>query len=279
MRDFFYSHGFIETETAVRIAAPAPEEYIEAVTSGRRFLRTSPELEMKRLLADGMKRIFQIGSCFRSGEYGSRHREEFTMLEFYASGLDYLELAALTGDLLAETTRSALGKTEIKWKARHCDMSRTSFITVEEAFRKYAGVDAFEADRDDSFDEIMVTKVEPNLGKEHPEFLIDYPARRASLSRLSKKDTRIACRWELYALGMELANAFWELTDAAEQRARFRESAAFRLKSGMNEYPEPTAFLEALDRGLPDSSGCALGVDRLAMLLCGAEDIGEVRFE
>ena len=125
----------------------------------------------------------------------------------------------------------------------------------------------------------MVLKVEPELGKDCPEFLIDYPANRASLSRLSAADNRVAERWELYIRGMELGNAFGELTDAAEQRRRFEAALKFRAEQGMLAYPEATDFLEALEKGMPESSGCAIGFDRLCMIFCDAYDIAEVIFE
>ncbi len=277
VRDFFYSAGFLEVETKVRIAAPAPEEYIEAVPSGEQFLRTSPELEMKCLLADGMQKIFQIGSCFRLGEFGRKHREEFTMLEFYAAKWDYLTLANFTASLVMETAQKLFGTTKVNFWGKSYDLGRATFITVDDAFKRYAGVSAFQADADGTFDERMVTKVEPELGKEGLTFLMDYPANRASLSKISEVDPRVARRWELYLGGVELANAFGELTDAAEQKERFQKSAAFRASQNMARYPEPEAFFAALDKGLPESSGCALGIDRLVMILCNADNIGDVR--
>ena len=265
MREFFYAAGFIEVETPVKIHAPAPEEYIESVQSEGDFLRTSPELAMKVLLSQGCEKIFQIGSCFRANEKGRKHLEEFTMLEFYAAGWDYRKLAEFTAAML----KSAAGNNPV--------FSSHDFITVDEAFRRYAGVSAFEADKDDTFDELMVTKVEPNLGLEGLTFLMDYPASRASLSRISARDPKVAERWELYRNGLELANAFGELTDGAEQRRRFEAANKFRAENNMHAYPEPMEFYAALDRGLPESSGCAIGVDRLLMLLCNASDIRDVR--
>ena len=265
MREFFYAAGFIEVETPVKIHAPAPEEYIESVQSEGDFLRTSPELAMKVLLSQGCEKIFQIGSCFRANEKGRKHLEEFTMLEFYAAGWDYRKLAEFTAAML----KSAAGNNPV--------FSSHDFITVDEAFRRYAEISAFEADKDDTFDELMVTKVEPNLGLEGLTFLMDYPASRASLSRISARDPQVAERWELYRNGLELANAFGELTDGAEQRRRFEAANKFRAENNMHTYPEPVEFYAALDRGLPESSGCAIGVDRLLMLLCNASDIREVR--
>ena len=265
MREFFYAAGFIEVETPVKIHAPAPEEYIESVQSEGDFLRTSPELAMKVLLSQGCEKIFQIGSCFRANEHGRKHLEEFTMLEFYAVKWDYRQLAEFTAAML----KSAAGNNPV--------FASHDFITVDEAFRRYAGVSAFEADADDSFDELMVTKVEPNLGTEGLTFLMDYPASRASLSRLSAANPKVAERWELYRNGLELANAFGELTDGVEQRKRFEAANKFRVANNMHAYPEPVEFYAALDKGLPESSGCAIGVDRLLMLLCNENDIRNVR--
>jgi lysyl-tRNA synthetase class 2 len=265
MREFFYAAGFIEVETPVKIHAPAPEEYIESVRSEGDFLRTSPELSMKVLLSQGCEKIFQIGSCFRANEQGRKHLEEFTMLEFYAVNWNYRQLAEFTAAML----NSAAGNNPV--------FSSYDFITVDEAFQRYAGVSAFEADKNDTFDELMVTKVEPNLGLEKLTFLMDYPASRASLSRLSAANPQVAERWELYRNGLELANAFGELTDGAEQRRRFEAALKFRAENNMHPYPEPVEFYAALDRGLPESSGCAIGVDRLLMLLCNENDIRDVR--
>lgn len=265
MREFFYAAGFIEVETPVKIHAPAPEEYIESVRSEGDFLRTSPELAMKVLLSQGCEKIFQIGSCFRANEQGRKHLEEFTMLEFYAVNWNYRQLAEFTAAML----NSAAGNNPV--------FSSYDFITVDEAFQRYAGVSAFEADKNDTFDELMVTKVEPNLGLEKLTFLMDYPASRASLSRLSAANPHVAERWELYRNGLELANAFGELTDGAEQRRRFEAALKFRAENNMHPYPEPVEFYAALDKGLPESSGCAIGVDRLLMLLCNENDIRDVR--
>lgn len=279
LRDAFYAENFIEVSTAVKIPAPAPEEYIESVPAAGGFLRTSPELAMKRMLCAGMERIFQIGSAFRAEEKGRKHREEFTILEYYAAEWDYRNLALFTANMIASAAEKLFGTTVISYQGSTIDLGKYSFITVDEAFRRYAGVSAFEADEQGTFDELMVLKIEPELGKECPEFLIDYPANRASLSRLSSINSLVAERWELYIRGMELGNAFGELTDAAEQRRRFEAALKFRAEQGMLAYPEATDFLEALESGMPDSSGCAIGFDRLCMIFCDAYDIAEVIFE
>lgn len=279
LREFFYAHDFFEAETPVRIPAPAPEEYIEAVSAENGFLRTSPELALKRLLAEGGERFFEIGSAFRSGEHGRKHREEFTILEYYAAHWDYRKLANFTAELFAAAVRAVRDSERIVFRGRELDLSRAEFVTVDEAYRKYAQVSAFDADARGDFDELMVTKVEPELGKSGITFLIDYPAARASLSRLSAADPRVAERWEVYIAGIELGNAFGELVDPAEQKRRFVEAYRFRAAQGMKPYPDPEDFYAALERGIPESSGCAVGVDRLAMILCDADDIGMVRWE
>ena len=279
LRDFFYAHDFFEVETEVRIPAPAPEEYIEAVSAEGGFLRTSPELALKGLLAAGGERFFELGKAFRSGEHGRKHREEFTILEYYAAHWNYRRLAAFTAELFASAAREVCGSERIVFRGREIDLSNVEYVTVDEAYRRYAGVSAFDADARGDFDELMVTKVEPELGRTGITFLIDYPADRASLSRLSAADPRVAERWEVYVSGIELGNAFGELVDASEQKRRFAEAYKFRAEHGMKPYPEPTVFYEALERGIPEASGCAVGVDRLAMILCDADDIGEVRWE
>jgi len=263
--------GFLEVETDVRIPAPAPEEYIESVCAEGEFLRASPELAMKVLLAAGYGKIWQIGRCFRADEYGSRHRTEFTMLEFYAANWDYRELARFTAEFIRDAAHRLFGTGEIPFRGQTIDLdAEPEYLTVAEAYRRYAPEPG-------DFDELMVTKIEPRLGVGRMTFLLDYPADRASLARLNAEGN--AERWELYIAGLELANAYGELVDPAEQRRRFAAAAAFRKAHGMHDYPEPEDFYAALDRGLPQCSGCALGMDRLAMVFCNENDIGDVRAE
>ena len=261
IRAFFDARGFTEVETPVRIPAPAPEPHIDCPPSGDWFLRASPELQMKKLLAAGMERIYQIGPCFRAGEKGRRHSPEFTMLEWYRANADYSDIARDTEELLAEVL-----------KRDHADVQR---ITVREAYLRWAGWDPVETWDQDRFDFDMATKIEPNLPKE-PLFLTDYPAPAASLARLKSDDPCVAERWELYVDGIELANAFTELIDSVEQRRRFELAREERRALGEADYPLDEEFLDALAR-MPPSGGVALGVDRLVMLACGVRDIGEVR--
>ena len=261
IRAFFDARGFTEVETPVRIPAPAPEPHIDCPPSGDWFLRASPELQMKKLLAAGMERIYQIGPCFRAGEKGRRHSPEFTMLEWYRANADYSDIARDAEELLAEVL-----------KRDHADVQR---ITVREAYLRWAGWDPVETWDQDRFDFDMATKVEPNLPKE-PLFLTDYPAPAASLARLKADDPRVAERWELYVDGIELANAFTELIDPVEQRRRFELAREERRALGEADYPLDEEFLDALAR-MPPSGGVALGVDRLVMLACGASSIADVQ--
>lgn len=265
IRAFFDERGFIEVDTPVRIPAPAPEPHIDCPPCGGWYLRASPELQMKKLLAAGMERIYQIGPCFREGERGRRHSPEFTMLEWYRANADYNDIAFDMEALVAGVLESAGRRLGGPFRR----------LPVREAYRRFAGWDPVAAFDQDRFDFDMATKVEPNLPKS-PTFLVDYPAAAASLSRLKADDPRVAERWELYVDGMELANAFTELTDPAEQRARFEAAKAERRELGESDYPLDDDFLAVLG-AMPPSGGVALGVDRLVMLACGAESIDEVR--
>ena len=277
LRNFFYDHNFLEVETPVMIPAPAPEENIESVTAERGFLRTSPELAMKVVLSQGVERMFQIGSAFRYNEFGRKHREEFTILEYYARSWDYMQLADFTCRMIASAVKRVCGTSCINYQGKILDSSLVEYISVEEAYRKYADADCFAIDAM-TFDEYMVLKVEPNLGNGKLTVLHNYPVEYAALSRRSQTDPRTAERWEIYACGIELGNAFGELTDPVEQKQRFAAANAIRKANGMRSYPEPEEFYQALERGLPESSGCAIGVDRLAMLVCDTNDISDVRF-
>ncbi|HWI40111.1 MAG TPA: EF-P lysine aminoacylase EpmA [Verrucomicrobiae bacterium] len=275
IRRFFEERGYLETETPLRIPAPAPEAHIDAAPAGTWYLQTSPELCMKRLLAAGYDRIFQLSRCWREGERGRLHLPEFTMLEWYRGG-DYTDLMEECRGLLRAAAEAAgtPGVMQVRGKpvSLEGDFQR---LTVREAYRLHAGMSMEEALERDLFDLLMVERVEPELGVERPVFLCDYPASRAALARLKPGDPTVAERFELYVGGVELANAFSELADPVEQRLRFREERESRSARGMTPYPMPEPFLNELHL-MPPSAGIALGVDRLVMLLTGAEIIDEV---
>jgi elongation factor P--(R)-beta-lysine ligase len=272
IRGFFKEKGYLEVETPFRIPAPAPEAQIDAIPSSGWFLQTSPELCMKRMLAAGFPTIFQICRCWREGERGVRHLSEFTMLEWYRAGADYLDLMTETEALL----RTAAADTSLSYRGHEIELSGAwERITVAEAFLRYAGTTSQEALAAGNFDELMVERIEPRLGLSRPTFIYDYPACCGALARLKPGDPTLAERFELYIGGLEIANAFSELTDPAEQRARFAAEAAERGKLGKAPYPVPEKFLKALST-LPPAAGIALGLDRLVMVLLDAETIDEV---
>ena len=278
VRDFFYSENFTEVETPVRIPAPALETHIDAPDSGRAWLRTSPELHMKRLMAAGCTRLFQIGPCFRTGECGSRHNPEFTLLEWYRAGADYTDILRDTEAIFSRVFQTIAGSETFTYRGRRIDLTRPwHCLTVRDAFRAWAHWDPV-ADWDpDRFDFDLVSKVEPALPQDKPCVLTDYPAPAAALARLKPHDPDVAERWEVYVGGLELANAYSELCDPAAQRARFLEAAEARRRLGKEVYPLDEPFLAALEQGLPPCGGIALGIDRLVMLACDTKEIAEAR--
>lgn len=257
IRTFFDARGFLEVTTPVLIAAPAPEPHIDCPPCERGFLRASPELQMKKLLAAGCSRIYQMGPCFRAGECGSRHNPEFTMLEWYRTGATYADILNDTKDLLA----ALLPNRELP----------ITTVTVREMYQKHAGWDPFTAWDQDRFDYDMAVKIEPNLPRGFV-FLVDYPPAAASLSKLRGD---VAERWELYYNSLELGNCFTELCDGPEQRRRFNAAREERRQLGESDYPLDEEFLETLPL-IGSAAGVAIGIDRLVMLLSGATDIHAV---
>lgn len=278
IRRFFDSDGFLEVDTPLVIPAPAPEAHIEAQPAGDGYLHTSPELCMKRLLAAGYGRIFQICKCFRRRERGRRHLPEFTLLEWYFSPGSYLEMMAHTEALVGAAAAAAGcdGTLALRGRGRAVDLAAPwPRLAVAEAFARYGSMSARDALAAGRFDEIMGLEVEPRLGWQQPVFLFDYPAACGSLARLKGPDFTVCERFELYIGGVELCNAFSELTDPGEQRRRFEEEQERRRRTGLPATPMPEAFLRDLAR-MPPATGNAMGVDRLVMLLAGAEEIDDV---
>jgi elongation factor P--(R)-beta-lysine ligase len=276
IRDFFISRDYLEVETPIRIPAPAPESHIDAIPSTTWFLQTSPELCMKRMLAAGYPKIFQICKCFREKERGDLHLPEFTLLEWYRSGIDYRELMSECEEFFLHIVRELTGNEAIIYGSRQIDFSRPwERITVREAFQKYAGWSAEKAIEKSCFDQIMVRDIEPNLGGTKPVFLLDYPVSLGALARPGKDDSTVAERFEIYMGGMEMANGFSELTDVYEQEARFAKEREARRIAGKTVYPWPEKFLDAL-QAMPESAGIAVGMDRLVMIFSGAATIDDV---
>jgi lysyl-tRNA synthetase class 2 len=276
IRTFFTNEGYLEVDTPLLIPAPAPESHIDAIPAGPWFLHTSPELCMKRLLAAGYERIFQICRCWRADERGMRHLPEFTMLEWYRAEADYLDLMRDCEELVRSVAVAMGHGMTIRYRDAVIDLaSEWERLTVREAFLRYTANSMEEALANDTFDLLMVEAIEPHLGSRRPTFLYDYPAQHSALARLSASDPAVAERFELYIGGLELANAFSELTDPVEQRQRFVCAAADRANRKRTAYPLPEPFLNEL-AALPPAAGIALGIDRLVMVLLDAATIDEV---
>lgn len=271
LRRFFLERGYLEVDTPVRLPCLVPEVHIEQETAGDWYLQTSPEICMKRLLASGCSKIFQICKCFRRNERGSRHVPEFTMLEWYRAGCDYHGLMAECRELLVFADQAMMQTGGRTWSLQE----GWNKLTVAEAFRRYAPISVTEALESDTFEEAFCLHVEPHLGVQRPVFLYDYPAALGSLARLKKTEPAIAERFELYINGLEIANGFSELTDVAEQRQRFDKEIALMQALGRRPGSLPGKFLADLGR-MPEAAGIALGVDRLAMVFLGAATIDEV---
>ncbi|WKZ28683.1 MAG: EF-P lysine aminoacylase EpmA [Patescibacteria group bacterium] len=309
VRAFFDARGYLEVETPLVVAKPGMEPHLEPFQTTVRdpfgnaseaFLITSPEYAMKKLLVAGFPKIYQLAKCFRNGEaFEGRHNPEFTMLEWYRTETDYRGIMDETEALVKETAERVLGTKVLSWRGETLDLGQPwERLTVAEAMRRHADVDldaalsdkkilldvaarlghALPAETawDDAFFSVFLNAVEPQLGKKVPTFLYDYPVSMAALSKPSARDPRYAERFELYIGGLELANAFTELTDAKEQRKRLEEERALRQQLGRIDYAPDEDFLAALEAGMPASGGIALGIDRLVMLLAGEEDIRRV---
>jgi lysyl-tRNA synthetase class 2 len=267
VRKFFHNNKYLEVETPLRIPAPAPELHIDAEPSGQWFLHTSPELCMKRLLAAGFPRIFQIARCFRRKERGRRHLPEMTLLEWYTADTDYRAMMDQCQDLVLFLVEHLQIGQPLSYQNQAIDLRPPwPRMAVEEAFARYGSLSMAAALANGRFDEIMGIEIEPRLGLTQPVFLCDYPAACGALARLKPGRPEVAERFELYICGLELCNGFSELTNQVEQRRRFEAESKLRLQSGKEPYPMPEAFLEAL-ADMPPASGNALGLDRLVMLL------------
>lgn len=281
MRSFFYERAYIEVDTPVRLPVLIPESTITPFTSEDCLLQTSPELCMKRLLARGCERIFQVCHCFRKEENGRLHQSEFTMLEWYHKGWGYHALMeecealiCVLADMFSVVEGEGNAERSLVYRGQRVDLARPwERLSVADAFQKYAGVVVGDVLRDDTFDEVLVDAVEPHLGQAQPTFLYDYPAELGSLARRRLDKPELAERFELYIGGVEIANGFSELSDAKEQRQRFFHELEVIGRSGGNA-SMPEKFLAELP-AMGECAGIALGVDRLFMLLLGLQRVPE----
>lgn len=308
VRQWFVAQDFVEADCGALQVSPGNEAHLHAFatemtgpdgTSQTRYLHTSPEFACKKLLAAGETRLFSLAKVYRNRERTALHAPEFTMLEWYRAREDYRVVMADCIELLRLAARS-VGTDRLRFKDRAIDpFLDPEYLSVAEAFRRFAGVDLLatldstgQADRDalarlspvriadddtwsDIFSRILSELVEPRLGLERPTLLYEYPSVEAALARVCSHDRRVAERFELYACGVELANGFGELTDAHEQRRRFIDEMALKLRLYGESYPLDEDFLAALSL-MPEASGVALGIDRLVMLATGATRIDQV---
>jgi len=275
-RRFFREQGFLEVETPVRTPAVAPEANITPVESEGWYLITSPELHMKRLLAAGYKRIFQISRCFRCAERGRMHNPEFTLLEWYRTKADYLDVIHDTEQLLLFIAKSFCHTTTVSYLNQTIDLSPPwEHLSIQKAYLEFAGWDPIGAYNAQRFDEDMALRIIPSLPLDRPVVLKDYPKEAASLAQLKPGLPDIAERAEVFLGGLELANAYSELNDRKEQVWRFAEESALIEKAQGRHVPLPQSFLEAIGH-MPPAAGIALGLDRLVMLFCNASSIDEV---
>jgi lysyl-tRNA synthetase class 2 len=312
LRRWFLDQGFEEVETPALQVMPGAEPHLFAFAttlttpggdSSPRYLHTSPEFAMKKLLVAGMPKIFQLAKTFRNADRSATHHPEFTMLEWYRADQGY---EALIEDSIAliRACATACGAEALSWGGTRADpFAPWRIVTVADAFQEWADIDLMATipdgrtgdaallgqaarrsgiephDGDDwetIFFRVFLDRIEPELGHPTPTVLKDYPISMAALARPKKEDPRLAERFEIFVAGLELANAFGELTDAAEQRRRLIEDMARKRALYGQDWPIDEDFLAALRHGMPPSAGIALGFDRLVMLLTGADDIEDV---
>jgi lysyl-tRNA synthetase class 2 len=275
IRAFFTRENFLEIDTPLRIPAIAPEQFIRPYTSEGWFLSTSPELQMKRLLSAGYQRIFQICHCFRRDEHGRHHNPEFTMLEWYRAGADYHQIISDTENLVTFLADRFGFGTVLNYQGKHLDISLPwPRISVKQAYTNWADWDPFVNFDGQRFDDDLVDKVIPHFPPHRPIVIMDYPRGCAALARLKPGSLDIAERAEVFMAGLEIANAYSELTDPLEQEKRFKSEMAEMHKTGIPAV-WPDKFIKAVKK-LPECSGIALGVDRLVMLLTDSAEIDEV---
>ncbi len=272
IRSFFHNQGFLEVDTPLRQPVYIPESNIVPISSEGQYLQSSPELCMKRILAHGCDKIFQLSHCFRKGELGRLHLEEFQLLEWYRTDCDYTQLMddceaflRFLSEALKDYSVSC-GNSDDTELFSGIDLSGSwRKLTVAEAFAEYSPIPMEKTISTGNFDEILTEYVEPHLGLEAPVFLYAYPQQLASLARKSPSNPSIAERFELYIQGVEVANGFSELTDEHEQRTRFEEEIAVISAHYGRDVVMPERFLHDLGK-LTEAAGIALGVDRLFML-------------
>lgn len=309
MRAFFDAQNFLEVMTPSLVDTPGMEPNLDPISAvvpqnhstKKGFLITSPEYQMKRLLSSGLEKIWQLCSAYRGNEEKSPlHATEFKILEYYIAGIDYLEMADFTEKLVKAMILPDVKSSHVYRECTIQDDHRFKRISCKDAFKKYLNVNldhlytntekfiktlqkkGFDVNKNQSTEDIFWTiflqYIEPRLGHQRPEFLFDYPSEMAALSKISKNNPLYCERFELYISGIEVANAFSELTDPNEQLKRLKNEQKERLALKKEVYEIDNKFIKALELGMPESSGVALGFDRLAMIAANKESVHDVMF-
>lgn len=291
IRDFFAARNVMEVETPLFCHTSVTDPFIQSVpalfqatphsSEERYYLQTSPEYAMKRLLAAGSGAIYQITKAFRQGEIGKQHNPEFTMLEWYRPGFDHFALMNEMDELLqlilqtpAAERKSYTELFKIYLNLNPHDASVEALMAC--AHDHHLSVASNISDKDTWLNLLMSHCIEPHIGQHKPIFIYDFPASQAALARIMPGNPPVAARFEVYFQGMELANGFHELQHASEQRKRFENNLLERKKSGLTELPIDELFIAALEHGLPDCAGVALGLDRLIMMAANTQQIQDV---
>jgi lysyl-tRNA synthetase class 2 len=281
IRHFFQQRSILEVETPLLSKSAAPDLHLDSLSCGQYWLHTSPEYPMKRLLCAGYGDIYQICKVFRADESGRRHNPEFTMLEWYRVGWTMTDLMSEVAELI-QTIAGTCNVIHLDYRdavsnACQLDPFSASDTELQQLASQHSGMDCDSEDRDTCLDLIMTHLVEPSLAPDSLTFIQYYPASQAALAQKTVRNGQpVAERFEAYLGGLELANGYHELANAEEQRARFQMENQQRQAAGKHIMPLDEAFLAALEQGMPDCCGVALGVDRLIMLATGADHIDQV---
>lgn len=310
IRSHFKAEGFHEVEAPILVPAPSNEPYLEVFETTlldperretKGYLISSPEYALKKLLASGLPKIFQLAKCFRNGEGQSRlHNSEFTMLEWYRTMATYLDIMVDCEQLILKIADSLNKSPKLVYLGKNIDLTPPwQRLSVAETFKKYAEINVFdlfdgqkyrelaqqkgfrvspETTGEQIYHQIFLNEIEPKLGLTKPTIIYDYPAALSSYAKVSRSDSRVVERFEFYIAGIELGNAFSELTDVDEQRRRLAKDQEERALLGRTKLPIDHEFLEALESGLPACAGIAVGVDRLVMLFANCQSIQETLF-
>lgn len=291
IRAFFYEREVLEVDTPCLSLGSISDPHIEVLSTQTKtlgkhvtyYLQTSPEYAMKRLLASGAPSIYQLGKVFRAEEIGRRHSIEFTMLEWYRLGFDHWQLMNEIDDLLSVLTNDVIISERLSYQdafLRHVglDPFSASLSDLQQCCHQHTEYGLEEMDRDTLLELLFTTLIEPQIGQNQPCFIHSYPASQAALAKqqIESSGARTAARFELYWRGMELANGYFELTDAKEQQQRLQEDMAQRAEQHQVWRQVDERLIRALEKGLPDCAGVALGVDRLLMLLLDKAHIDKV---